>query len=389
MKSPNCFPSDLASRSPTSCSGPGTYSDGTACQPCADGYFRSGDATPDNNVCKAIPAGYREKLVAGENANAPKSEIVLCEIGTFSAWSSGSREPSISTECAPCTLNTYAPRKGMQKCVACKAGTIPNQSASTTDIKGPDRCVSCSDNTYRAAFMASELCTTCPAGSETGPSNHAACTPCRPGYVSNGTNSDCTPCGVSVEADPRELPDGGLMAPFQCSTASVSGTMHADAGRMPHSANAACSQNRLGQRSLACLQAHKFQSMSGQQSCQNCPRGYEGSTSATAATVACSPCAKGYYNNVPATACAAAPVGTYVNISGATTYTPCPYGTFSAEAGSDTCDACPPGQYTNTLGSKSCKTCPSGTFSSGRATTCQSCKAGYYAAAGSSVCSPW
>ncbi|KPF41078.1 hypothetical protein [Rhizobium sp. AAP43] len=309
--------------------GPGTYSDGTACQPCDDGKFRSGDATPENNECKPIPAGYREKLVSGEGAAAAKSEIVLCEIGTYSAWSSGTRDPATSTECATCTLNTYAPRKGMQKCVACKAGTIPDQSASTTDIKGPDRCVACSATSYRAAFMASATCTTCPAGSETGPSNHAACTPCRPGYVSDGSAADCTPCG-----------------------------------------------------------AHKFMSMSGQQTCQSCPKGYEGVADANTATVACTPCAKGYYNNQLATACGAAPVGTYVNTTGATAYTPCPYGTFSAEAGSDTCDACPPGQYTNTLGSKSCKTCPSGTFSSGRASTCQSCKAGYYAAAGSSVCSP-
>lgn len=182
------------------CSGPGTYSDGTACQPCDDGKFRSGDATPENNECKPIPAGYREKLVSGEGAAAAKSEIVLCEIGTYSAWSSGTRDPATSTECATCTLNTYAPRKGMQKCVACKAGTIPDQSASTTDIKGPDRCVACSATSYRAAFMASATCTTCPAGSETGPSNHAACTPCRPGYVSDGSAADCTPCGVSTGA---------------------------------------------------------------------------------------------------------------------------------------------------------------------------------------------
>lgn len=163
---------------------------------CGDGYFRSGDATPQNNVCKPIPAGYREKLVS-EGAAVAKSEIVLCEIGTYSAWSSGVRDPVTSTVCGVCDLNTYAPRKGMQKCVACKAGTIPNQSASTADILGPDQCVSCSDTTYRAAFTASATCTTCPAGSETGPSNHAACTPCRPGYVSNGTASDCSPCGVS------------------------------------------------------------------------------------------------------------------------------------------------------------------------------------------------
>ncbi|KAL4425823.1 hypothetical protein ABPG75_009839 [Micractinium tetrahymenae] len=297
--------------------GPGTYSNGTACVPCADGKFRSGDATPENNVCKPIPAGYKEKT--GVTA---KSEIELCDVGTYSAWSNtGTRDPADPTQCSGCTLNSYAPRKGMQKCIACKAGTIPNVAK--------DGCTACTANGYRAAFMAQADCATCPAGSETGPSNHAACTPCRPGYVSDASGADCTACG-----------------------------------------------------------AHQFQSMSGQQTCQPCPKGYEGVDDADTATVACTPCAKGYYNNLQQHNCTAAPMGTYVNTTGATAYTPCPYGTFSAEAGSDTCDACPPGQYTNTLGSKSCKTCPSGTFSSGRASTCQSCKAGYYAAAGSSVCSP-
>ena len=47
------------------CSDPGTYAgmNGTdtwnTCLPCADGYYRSGDASANNNVCRKIPGGKR------------------------------------------------------------------------------------------------------------------------------------------------------------------------------------------------------------------------------------------------------------------------------------------------------------------------------------------
>lgn len=146
--------------------------------------------------------------------------------------------------------------------------------------------------------------------------------------------------------------------------------------------------NGLGSDCTACG-AHTYQAMSGQTGCVDCPVGYEGVADANIATTACTPCARGFYNNQLAHSCTAAPAGTYITTTGATSYKACPVGTFSAEAGSDACDTCPPGQYANTVGSKSCKTCPAGTFSAGRASTCVSCKSGYYAASGSGVCSPW
>lgn len=46
---------------PRPCSAPGTYANGTstwqACLPCADGFYRTGDASANNNVCLRIPAG--------------------------------------------------------------------------------------------------------------------------------------------------------------------------------------------------------------------------------------------------------------------------------------------------------------------------------------------
>lgn len=124
-----------------------------------------------------VSAGYREKTETDAAGTTARAEIVLCELGTYSAWSgTGTRDPGTSTDCTPCTLNTYAPRKGMQKCLACKAGTYPTTSTSNGAL-GPDQCTVCDAFKYRPAFLTSAQCDICPPGSETGPSNHAACTP--------------------------------------------------------------------------------------------------------------------------------------------------------------------------------------------------------------------
>lgn len=49
----------------TRCSPPGTFATILAprlyatCEPCADGFYRSGDASSNNNACRQIPAGER------------------------------------------------------------------------------------------------------------------------------------------------------------------------------------------------------------------------------------------------------------------------------------------------------------------------------------------
>ena len=67
---------------------------------------------------------------------------------------------------------------GMQRCLACKAGTVPTKSVGS--LLGPNQCTSCATavgaNTFRAAFTASNTCAFCTPGSETAPSNYAACT---------------------------------------------------------------------------------------------------------------------------------------------------------------------------------------------------------------------
>ena len=122
----------------------------SVCTPCAAGTYRSGDAAPENNVCKPIPAGYKA------NANSAANTITPCANGTVSYWSDGTtRVPdkaTKSTDCQPCALNTYAPREGMANCLPCKGGSVPAKSSA--GLPGPDTCVECDQNKFRSFYTA-------------------------------------------------------------------------------------------------------------------------------------------------------------------------------------------------------------------------------------------
>ena len=117
------------------------------CVPCQDGWYRSGDATNGNNVCRKIPAGWKERnrtLTTDDRA-----EITLCAKGEVSFWDGEVRTPLNAPEsCQPCTGdNKYAPRTGMTICQPCPGGTYP--SKSDAGLTGNDYCAPCTGNTYR------------------------------------------------------------------------------------------------------------------------------------------------------------------------------------------------------------------------------------------------
>ena len=294
------------------------------CAACVGATYRSGDAAPENNVCKKVPAGY--KL-----SDSTHTAITACTKGSVSYWTAdlGSRTPTDGTTCQKCgtapeALNTYAPRAGMAACLPCKGGSY----ATPSGTDGNDQCTDCSAGNVRSFYTVAASCTACLAGYEAGPSGHQTCTQCRPGTYSTAAVDYCSEC-------PRYT------------------------YRPTPGATAACTP---------CPKGYDTQD-TGNTECTPCAVGYFKATNALES-------------------CTAAPAGTFVNTSAAFSYTPCAVGTFNSKTAQDSCDPCPPGQYANTLGSKSCKTCPAGTFSAGQASTCKACSAGYYAPAGSAACSP-
>ena len=135
------------------CSPPGQYTDelntaDSVCRACPAGTYRSGDAAPENNACRPIPAGYLA------DANSGASEISPCPRGSASYWTdAATRVPPAaggSTACQPCAEygpHTFAPREGMAACLACQGGAYPTRSADA--LPGADQCSECPQNTFR------------------------------------------------------------------------------------------------------------------------------------------------------------------------------------------------------------------------------------------------
>ena len=294
----------------------GTY----ACMPCKPGYYRSGDASPSNNVCRPIPAGYMELSRAGV---APQSQIVPCPLGTASSWSgnannpdtsTATRLPAAATQCAPCTLNQYGPRTGMAQCVACAGGTVPGRSRG--GLAGPDSCVSCAgaaggaaatgdgNNTFRNAFTlrcaavpalltcaalrCAQLCCVvlpcccgvlcCAWRCQPLPHFHQRrprSPPPPPPSLLSCCSATCAFCTPGSETAPS-----GYQACTQCQPGFV---MAADGAG--HAASDACS---------ACPMNY-YQAQSGQSACTVCPAGTETEDTGNSE---CTQCAKGFYNNV-------------------------------------------------------------------------------------------
>ena len=208
---------------PRCCSLPGKYSaivngnNYATCEDCPEGYFRSGDASPGNNACRQIPAGYKEKARSGTTYD--RAELELCSKGEVSFWTGGIRTPLDAQACQPCTGNNkYAQRQGednsasapaapafaghftgwlpcgsgtgaggsrlppaapccagMSACLPCPGGTYPTKSASSP--VGNDQCTKCADNKYRSFDSTSATCLTCTAGREVFPSGNTMCAP--------------------------------------------------------------------------------------------------------------------------------------------------------------------------------------------------------------------
>ncbi|KAL4420791.1 hypothetical protein ABPG75_010447 [Micractinium tetrahymenae] len=321
---------------------PGTFlpAQDQACEVCPQDTFRTGDAVPENNVCKPVAPGYRLKQ------DGTHTSIELCPSGQVAFHdAAGKRVPyGQETECVACSrldaelglsggglqwAHTYAPRKGMSQCIPCPSGTIPLNIGQSTP-----GCAPCPNGRYRSANRVSSTCDVCGAGREVGPSEKSACASCRPGYFMTAARA---------------------------------------------------SLNTTDANSCLACPVHTYRPTFGASSCLRCPPGTQ---TANTGNIECTACLLGYYNNQQGQACVAAPEGTFVNTTGALVPTPCLAGSWNNELAQDSCMPCSPGRYSNTVGGKECKTCAVGTYSAGQDTKCLDCRPGYFSPAGAAACSP-
>eukprot|EP00887_Chlorella_sp_A99_P005646 scaffold1.g5646.t1 len=409
-----------------------TGSDRSTCVYCPSGYWRPGGlATPTNNACLRIPAGW-----FATSGPTGASGVSMCPPGTASYWTMDGtapettatvalsvttadptaavwspaidrvRVPATQTQCTACVADTFATASGVSDCARCKAGfepstqtftavgtgwggtiatTLVNGYASVKDYASGTEtlqtgCSACASRYYKDLTSSSSSCSPCLAGSETGVSEGAAtCTTCPAGHINpvKGETVDTThTVSVTIEGVTKVLSYANVTY-----YGIVSGTVLTWPGDVADTADATRG------RATSCMPCPKgtMQEDTGAAAhtqCLACPAGYgtdtEGSTS-------CDPCPIGSYSPDSQTNCKLAEPGYYVPTEAATSATGCPYGTFAKTAGHHACDNA--GTYAPNAGSKSCKMCPAGTYSKPGARACTPCSLGKFASrSGTAAC---
>ncbi|PSC70770.1 histidine-tRNA cytoplasmic isoform B [Micractinium conductrix] len=363
-----CAVGSLSLRSGMSAAGVAAQTAGTYCVPCPPGTwlpeqelscmlcpdrtFRTGGATPENNVCKAVPSGYfndddpTRLLPSGIDTEGTKMiKIGLCPIGTTAFYlPDGTRVPADERKCIACAnidsylglsgpelkwAHTYAPREGLTACLPCPAGTVPRTVDGRTSA-----CVPCPNGHYRSAFMITSTCKKCAAGSEVctcgtqaGGEGNLECVACPEGfYTERGGNCKPAPPGTKVART-------GLCNAERC----LPGTYQPDEGQ------ATCLSCRPG----------TYSDMPFVKSCKYCPAGTFSSWQASR----CTDCPPGTFSEEGSSSCKPCRSGTFAPYSGTAMCLICPKGFKCPDFGMKKVGPCPVNTYSNRLGLAKCLPC--------------------------------
>ena len=168
---------------------------GTACQPCAQGYYAP---FSDTDQCYPCPEG---TFAAGQASSACTS----CQPGNFAPLQN-------STQCLPCPNGTAAPYQQAHQCSPCQPGSVAQQGSSACTACTPGyyadqsslaACLPCAQGFFTAGPQTA--CDTCPEGqfamSQAGP-----CASCLQGQFSQASSTSCSTCPPFTFA---QVPSGG------------------------------------------------------------------------------------------------------------------------------------------------------------------------------------
>ena len=343
---------------------PCTKTSDTVCVSCTQGYSWSvgnGPCQPCSTSCN--PGYYNDHDASRACTTTQDLQCKNCENGYYCDGNSATRRP--------CPAGTYSRGETMSSCNDCEAG-----------------------NFCRGGSSSKEVCVMQPEGT-----NFKICVGC-----SGAGNTKCT--GYIVGCPPGNEFAFGLCRSCQRGTYQDLAIREANVDLAAAKTCKLCPPGTYSdtEGATACKSCSPglYSSTSGQSVCQNC---LAGTSNPYTGASACTACAAGYYNDVSdgmvlyckpcpighysgttgATACAVAPLGTFVSYTGASTPTACPAGqtcrqavltandlqncaadtpavsVFPLATGDGFCGFCPKGQYLND-GTKKCSPCESGYY---------------------------
>ena len=386
----------------------GTYSGAGAgsCSNCPTGYTSAAGATAQNKCYISLSDGQ----YLGTANSAVKN---TCAAGT--AKKAHTVYYGSTSKCDTCTAGTYS-GAGAATCTDC-----PGSYTSAAGATAQSKCyLPVAAGSYLGTKNSSTT-TTCPAGTASLAhnvyyGNTSSCGKCAVGTYSTAGTAICSVCPSGYTSDEGataqnkcyiKLGDGQYLGTAKSSTKNTcaAGTAKA-AHTVYYGSTSSCTQCGVGTYSAE-----------GAASCSTCPTGYTSAAGATAQNKCYITVANGKYlgtaNTTTTTSCAAGKykaqhtvyygstsscdtcaAGTF-STGGATTCTDCP-GSYTSAAGATAEDKCyisvEAGKYIGTAKSSTKNTCAAGTSSSqhtvyyGKTSSCGSCGAGTYSAAGSGTC---
>ena len=321
--------------------------DVTVAVTCAASIAATGDLTlacqtSGSGVDVGITSGCIDYTSGQVNANrlGNPAQTVQCAFEDHSLTScvacpAGTECPNPTTAVipVPCPVKEYNDLTGQGSCTICPAGKVCPNEGMTAAIDCP---------AGDTAAQGSEYCSDCAAGTIAASAASPSCTPCDAGTKSNAALTACEQCPVG--------------------TSSSSGS-------------ATCTDCAEG----------TFASAAGSATCTNCTAGYNCSGTGT---VNPTKCVAGQYAPTGSAACYPCPEGTYQPADGQSACLDCPAGKSCAGTGLTTYSSCSPGQYSgydlnpNAFDLPYDHTDSTIQPTSGTASSCQTCPAGYKCATG-------
>jgi len=358
-----------------------TGADGTWCDPCVRGKFKSITGSSDCLSCAANKYSTVLGSVGGTctdcptNTNAPEASsspaACTCNAGS---WGGGG-----TIACTLCGAGKYKETTGPDHCDWCPPGTYSTVVGATA----VSTCQQCPDNSFTGVAGSDEKndcvcnpgytgpnggpCVACPAGKFKTTQGTAACTDCplntfgaAPGQASSGS---CIPCVAVLNSPFTVTLSTGSNSTSQCLCALgyyklVNTCTACGAGKYKDTTGfAACTD--CGVNTYQPLTAQTSVS-----SCTACPSTFAVSPAGSSALASCQ-CAPGYFG----------PNGG--------TCTPCYAGRFKTDKGPHDCTLCLNGTYSTASAATSvstCLTCHDNTvsFAGSSARTDCHCVAGYF-----------
>lgn len=432
--------STVGSSGCTSCQ-PGKYADSTSlgsCKPCA-----VGKASNDANravECDSCAAGtYQDET--------GKTLCKVCPAGTSKIGNENTGITTMTSACNVCALGRAQPNTDQTDCIDCEAGYYQDTEQQAT-------CKACARGTYSSAVKAtsSSTCTNCPLGkygTAFYATSEASCKTCGAGKYSDVlgastanafSDEPCKACGTGRYS--TTVGAGSQSTCINCGTGKYSDVNVGTSS----SVCKACAKGKYssaarGTSASACQNCAEgsYNDETAQAACKFCPRGtfadLWGISGVGLSINICSDCGQGRYNdqtgrcvkstNTDTSVCVQAAsldagaalvckncgagrystanrgesesvcidciAGKYSNLERASgSCTDCNAGYFSA-AGASVCSGCQAGRYQNQGGQSSCTNCNAGKASDEVAATaesvCVSCNVGYFSTDGASVCS--